>query len=222
MRTKGIKICLNGIILWLFIGTVSHAQEIENVFQSRYFAEVEFKPVKKIKIYVSPEIRLDEHFDVTKYFIESGLSYKVVKNTYLSGSYRFVAEPGTAEIPTVFEHRFELSASYKNDIAGFEPAFRLAYTNYSDDDDENGYNRNFLKFRSKLAYDIPHFKLTPYLSAEFFYNLNDRDAYKMRYAAGGKYKLFKNNYLNVGYKLDYYLRDYKNKYILNIGYTLKF
>ena len=44
----------------------------------------------------------------------------------------------------------------------------------------------------------------------------------MRYSLGAEYKINKNSSIGLGYMLDYYLQDYRNKHIINLGYTYKF
>ena len=197
--------------------TENESQAIENDFQTRAEVKLSFSPIKKFKITFIPELRMDESFDIDKYLLETELSYKPIKDLSLSGSYRFVSNPRDTKA-TEYLHRFALTAEYSKSIKRWEPSFRIKYTNYTED----AFDGEFLRYRAKLEYDIKNFKLTPYIRAEGFHDLSQDELYKMRYALGGKYKLNKKNSVRIGYMLDYYLQDYRNKHILTIGYNFKF
>ena len=206
-------------ILLFNIANQIFAQDNENDFQSRYDFNLQWKPIKKLKINFSPELRLDENFSVSKYLLETKVSYKIVKHFYIGGDYRFIINPRD-EKDTELAQRFGLSFTYKNKIKEFTPEFRLAYTNYSDDiyDKEKV---NFLRYKLSLEYDIPKNKFTPSIAAELYHQIDEGQLYKMRYKVQVDYKLFKHNFISAYYKLDYYLHEYKNKHIFGISYKLK-
>lgn len=193
------------------------SQTITNDFQTRTEAKFSLEPVDKLSLSLSPEIRWDESFSVSKYMLETGISYKPLKGLTLGGSYRFIINPRESKA-TEYLHRFALYTSYKKKIARFEPALRIKYTNYTEDMSLG----EFLRYRAKLEYDIKACKITPLLSAEAFHNLSGSQIYKMRYAIGAAYKFNKHNSVDIGYMLDYYMQDYYNKHILKVGYKYKF
>ncbi len=197
--------------------TENESQAVENDFQTRTELQLSFSPVKKLRITFIPELRLDESFNIDKSLLETELRYKLVKDFALSGSYRFIINPRDTK-STEYLHRFAFAADYSRSIKRWEPSFRIKYTNYTED----ASNGEFLRYRAKLEYDIKNFKLTPYVRAEGFHDLAENEMYKMRYALGGRYKLNKKNSVKIGYMLDYYLQDYRNKHIITIGYRLKF
>ena len=59
------------------------AQEVDQEYQIRSSASISFKPLKKVKVTFTPEVRFNESFDVSKYLLEGKLRYKPVKNLYL-------------------------------------------------------------------------------------------------------------------------------------------
>lgn len=197
--------------------TENEPQAVENDFQSRTELKLSFSPVKKFRITFIPELRLDESFNIDKSLLETELSYNPIKDLSLIGSYRFIINPRDTK-STEYLHRFAFAADYSKSIKRWEPSFRIKYTNYTED----ASNGEFLRYRAKLEYDIKNFKLTPYVRAEGFHDLEENDMYKMRYALGAKYKLNKKNSVKIGYMLDYYLQEYRNKHIITIGYSLKF
>ena len=215
-----------GIAILCILYSVStfelHAQETENVFQSRLGFAAEFKPFKKFQLKLSPEFRFNNNFSLAKYHLETEGRYKLGKGLYLGADYRFTVNPRETK-STAYASRFGVYAKYKLKINRITPSLKLTYSNYVDDlADENSVSENYLRYKAGIKYNIPNFKLTPGIAAELFHNTGSGEFYKMRYKLGFDYKLFKNNYINLNYKLDYYLQEYKNKHIFSLGYTLKF
>jgi len=216
-HTRHISIRL--LILFIAAGYAGrvNSQTVTNEFQTRTEVKLSFEPLDKLTLSLNPEVRWDESFSVGKYMLESGLSYKPVKGLTLGGSYRFIINPRTTKA-TEYLHRFALFTTYKKKIERFEPSLRVKYTNYTEDLSLG----EFLRYRAKLEYDIKGSKITPVLSAEAFHYLAGNQIYKMRYAIGAEYKLNKKSSLGIGYMLDYYMQDYRNKHIITLGYKYKF
>ncbi len=214
-RFKCKQLLLVSLLILFRVGAFS--QEITTEFQTRTELKLSFEPLDKLTLSLNPEIRWDESFAVGKYMLESGISYKPVKGLTLGGSYRFIINPRTTKA-TEYLHRFALYTSYKKKIARFEPSLRVKYTNYTEDLSQG----EFLRYRAKIEYDIKGSKITPLLSAEAFHMLSGNQLYKMRYSLGAEYKINKKSSIGLGYMLDYYLQDYRNKHIINLGYTYKF
>ena len=193
------------------------AQDIDNDFQTRTEFKLTLNPFKKVTFSFAPEIRWDENFTVSKYHLESQVSYKPIKGLSLSTSYRFIVNPQNTNTTEYF-HRFALDANYGRKVYRWEPSVRIKYTNYTEDASTG----DFLRYKAKLAYDIKDFKLTPYVSAEAFHDISANEMYKMRYSLGASYKLNKHSSIKLGYALDYYMLEYRNKHVLNIAYKYKF
>ncbi len=219
MKTLIINIKVLLSIFLISAGFQVYSQDVENDFQSRAAFDLQLKPIKKLKINISPEIRFDESFSVAKYLLETEVSYKLIKHVYVGGNYRFIVNPREGK-DTELSQRFGFNATYKNKINDFTPAFRLSYTNYSDDISDSQKD-NFLRYKLSLKYDIPKNKITPSIGAELYHQMDDNQLYKIRYKAEIDYKLFKHNYISVYYKFDYYLQEYKNKNIIGFSYKLK-
>ena len=204
-------------LMGILVSGGAFSQTVTNEFQTRTEVKVNYKPMDKLTLSLNPEVRLDESFQVDKYMLESGISYEPVKGLSLGGSYRFIINPRTTKA-TEYLNRFALFTSYKKKIERFEPFLRIKYTNYTEDASQG----KFLRYRAKLEYDIKGIKITPLISAEAFHDLSENQIYKMRYALGAEYKLNKKNSLGLGYMLDYYMLDYRNKHIIKLGYKYKF
>ncbi len=213
------KIAFVSLIL-LFTHSTIHAQEeVVNDFQNRMWVGLSYKPVKKLKFSLTPEIRYDEKFSINKFLIEGEAKYKVVKFLYVGGTYRFVINQRETK-ETQYLNCFGLYTIAKKDFKRFEPAFRILYSNYTDDEITNN---TFLRYKASLEYNIADSKLFPFVAVEAFQQLGENNIlYKMRYAAGMGYKLNKKNYIGLSYKLDYFEYEYKNKHIVSLGYKIKF
>ena len=206
------------IILLLFACKQNQAQEIETDFQTRTSLDLSYKPIKKLQLSFTPELRFDENFSLDKYLFEGGAAYKVLKFLELGTTYRFGVNPRVGK-DTEYVNRYSFSATAKKDFSRFESAFRLRYTNDADDETSN---EKFMRYKASLDYNIRKSKITPFVAVEAFQQLSDAGLYKMRYTAGIDYKLFKKNYLGLNYKFDYYIIEYKNRNIISLGYKIKF
>jgi hypothetical protein len=189
---------------------------IENDFEYRTYVKLSYKLLKNLKLNLSPEVRFEDDFSIDQYLIETQLVYRPVKILYLTAGYRFTINE-RSEKATEYLNRYELGAALKKKFNRFTPELKLRYTNYTDDDAST----NVLRYKAALEYNIKGFKLTPTLSAELFQQVAGNGLYKVRYKLGLDYKLFKNNYLEASYRLDYYLKEYKNNNIFSVGYKIK-
>ncbi len=218
MIRKYIKIYSLLLFVFSLITTVNYAQEVDNEYQTRTAFELSFKPVKKLKLSLSPEFRFDENYSLDKSLIEGEASYKIFKRITFSGAYRFIANQRKTKNTEYFS-RYSFSVKVEKDFKRLESAFRLRYSNDSDDD--KGAN-DFLRYKLSANYNIAKCKAEPYISVEAFQQLSNSELYKMRYALGVDYNLFKKNSVGVGYKFDYFKNEFLNKHIVSLNYKLKF
>lgn len=200
----------------LLYGLCGMGQTTVNDFQMLNSVEASIKLIKKLRLNLTPELRIDEHFSVDNFQMECELVYKPWKFLAFGGSYRFVVNPRPSKT-TEYLHRYAFQATVSTRVKRFEPAFRLKYTNYTQDEPGG----HFLKYRASVDYDIRKCKLTPFLQVEAYHELTDNYLYKMRYGAGLQYSIFKNNTISLEYKFDYYLKEYLNNHILCIRYKIK-
>jgi hypothetical protein len=205
------------ITLFAF-SSLAQAQEVENDYQSRAYAEMSYKPFKKLKLKLIPEIRLDEDFSIGKYLLETEAIYKPRDFFSVGAAYRFVINPRETK-STEYFHRFAVNASVSKKVFRFDPALRFSYSNYADDETTD---KEFFRYKASVKYDIKSCKLTPSIAAEAFQQLTDNGLYKMRYTLGVDYKVKKNNYIGLSYKLDYYKNELRNRHIISLGYKIKF
>lgn len=214
--------------IWVFLAVIvmslasQHIYAQEATIENEYNTWAEFKVSKKIspitKIFLAPEIRFDNTSGVDKFLMETGVKYNVLSFLRIGASYRFTANIRDTK-STEYLHRYAFDATAKTKFRRVEPEFRLQYTNYANTDEDSGIN--YLRYKSLVAYDIPKSKLTPFISAEAFHSLSESKFDKVRYTIGVDHKLFKNNYVGLDYKLDYYIDQFKNRHTIGISYKLK-
>ncbi|MFI3266141.1 MAG: DUF2490 domain-containing protein [Rikenellaceae bacterium] len=206
------------VVLLCGFSTASFSQQLETVNQYRMGFEMDWSLVKGLKMSVEPQLRFGEKFKLENYNLDVGLRYKAYDFIYVSGTYRLIVDPND-EQPALTDHRYDFSVTARDKFGRFTPSFRIMYSNYIDEDITD---EQFMKYRAMVKYDIPDCKITPYLSAELVQELDEGLIYKQRYAAGADYKVKKNRYLNLEYKLDYYSLKYKNRHIFSLGYKFNF
>jgi len=213
------KIAILSLVLLFVYSNLQAQEEVVNDFQNRMWVGLSYKPAKKLKFSLTPEIRYDENFSINRFLIEGEAKYKIVKFLSIDGTYRFVVNQRETKV-TQYLNRFGLSATVKKDFKRFEPSLRILYSNYTDDEITNN---KFLRYKASLEYDIAKSKLFPFVAVEAFQQLGDNKIlYKMRYTAGMEYKLNKKNFIGLSYKLDYFKHEYTNKHIVSLGYKFKF
>lgn len=214
MKQKALII----LTLLSIIGLKSYAQDVENEMQYRTAVELVFDLGKDLSLNLEPQFRFDEDFSLDRYQLNGELEYDFLK--YLTGgvSYRFIVNPRDNKDTEVYQ-RYAFSLIAKEKFGDFTPAFRLRYSNDADDE---VFDKKYLRYKLGVKYDIPNCKITPFVAAEIFQELNENELYKMRYSTGVKYKIKKRNYLKLNYRFDYYNQEYLNKHIIKLAYQYKF
>lgn len=224
------KIIVLPLMLLLCVGVYAGdgtRDDVENVSKWRFGADFQIKLAKGLKLELAPELRFNDAFDCLN--LNAGVSYRTFGVIYWGANYRLVCDREVAGVVdsgfitrTEYEweylHRYAFDVTYKDNFGRFTPSFRLRYNNYTDDDNSD---QGFLRYRAKLEYNIHKCKLTPSLYAELFHGLDVGMLSKMRYSAELDYKVNKQSSFSVGYKLDYFLLEYKNAHIFTLGYKLK-
>lgn len=212
------KINIYKLIILLLISTSVklHSQEVENIYQYRTSATLELKPIKKITLEFTPELRFNNNLSADRHLLQAGIKYKVIKPISFGISYRIEGNKRDTK-PTEYFSRYSIKATLKKKFYRFNTSARLCYSNYDDDESDSDY----MRYKGAIKYDIPKSKITPFISVEAYQNFDNSDFHKMRYSTGLNYKIIKKSYIQIGYKLDYYLNKYKNRHIISIGYKYK-
>ncbi len=205
------------LVLLLLCGSVlAKDDDSQSSYQSRVFGDLVISPIKKLDLDFHPEVRLNEDWDVSKYFFEFGAGYEIIEILEIQANYRFLINPREKK-ETEYLNQYSFGIKLSKEIGNFEPSYRILYSNYADDAD----NGEFLRNKLKLKYNIKDCKLTPSVSAETFHEVSGMELYKWRYTVQLDYKITKRNYITLFYKYDDYKND-QNRHILGLGYKYKF
>ncbi len=181
--------------------------------------DFQIKLAKGLKLNLSPEFRFNDGYD--KLMLDGALSYKTFGCIYWGAMYRLEVDriDGTYSHETDLYHRYAFDVTYKDKFGRFTPSFRLRYNNFADEDIED---KEYLRYRAKVDYNIRKCKLTPYVAIEAFQKLEDNMLSKMRYSTGFDYKVNKSSSFSLDYKFDLFMLKYKNVNIFSAGYKYRF
>ncbi len=187
----------------------------ESETESRVSLSLRFSPIKKVKVYLVPELRLDEN-GIDKALGEIEAKYSLLKVLDMGVAYKAVFNFKDSS-ETELAHRITVYSEAEHEIGRFTPALRVMYTNYNEDDGLS----NFLRVRIKGAYNIRRSKIDPYAVAELYYGL-ENGTHKLRYGAGLNWRLKGSTAISFGYKIDDYINSDRIKHIIELGVGVKF
>lgn len=91
-----------------------------------------------------------------------------------------------------------------------------------DDKTYSGKGKNVLRSRASVEYKIQDFPITPFVSVEAF---NAWKLEKIRYTAGGEYKINKKNTVELYYRYQHVNDDSEeepNRHVIGLGYKFRF
>lgn len=214
MRNIRLKIATILLVLCgLSANSFAQDYEVDNDFQYRFGMDFNWTLVKNLKLSVEPEFRFEDPFSFDRFQVDIGLKYKTFGFLSWGAQYRLMLEPGNSN----GQYAFNLTAKEK--FGKFTPSLRLQYSNYTSSEI---YDKEYLRYKAGLEYDIRKSPFTPYASVEIFHQLDVNLLLKTRYTAGFDFKVKKGRYLNFDYSFEYYALDYKNRHIFSFGYKLNF
>ena len=148
------------LIILAFV-LANYAQTTVNEFQGRTSAEIVFKPIKKLSLNFSPELRFDEDFSIDNYHFQLQADYKFSKVFKAGVRYRFVVNPKDVK-ETEYASRYGLFLKFKKKFNDFTPYVRLSYTNDADEDIETE-RSNYIRYKAGMKYNIPKCKINPFI-----------------------------------------------------------
>ncbi len=206
------------VLSLMLVSSALMGQDVENEMSYRTALQLNYEISKDLKLSFEPQVRFDNDLSIDKSLLEFGLEYEIFDILYWGADYRLIISPQEDD-PTEYYNRIAFGLTAKKKFGRFSPSLRLQYSNYADDEVSD---KEFLRYKAGVKYNIPKCKITPFVSVEAFQELADNKLYKMRYSSGLSYKIKKNNYINVSYKLDYFNLEYKNKHIIEVAYKYNF
>lgn len=160
------------LVLGLLFGSNILAQEIKTVqdFETWSSVGLQYKPVDRLNIELEEQVRLKNNSQtLDEYFTQLSLSYELSNHFELSGAYRWITMSKKEDGVSVNESadRYHLGVVYKHDIKRATFAYRLRYQNKSFSDSDSS-NKQFVRFKTRVKYNIKNWKLDPIASAELF------------------------------------------------------
>ncbi|MFR9661707.1 MAG: hypothetical protein SNF60_06545 [Rikenellaceae bacterium] len=142
----------------------------EVLYKYRFGVNLQVKLAKGLKLELEPEFRFCDGYD--KLLLNAGLSYKTFGCIYWGATYRLdidrqdseassstMSYMGRGDYDSEVYHRYAFDISYKEGFGRFTPSFRLRYNNFADDDVTD---KEFLRYRAKVEYNIRKCKISPY------------------------------------------------------------
>lgn len=201
-----------------FIST-ARAEEVENNLESRTSLELGISATEKLSFTFAPEMRFDNNFSLDQFVLKTSGAYDITDFLQIGAQYRLGIIPQEAFVPAEKYHRYAFNIKTKYKIARFTSSLRLRYSNDADDEVND---KQYLRYKAGVKYNIKGLPLTPSVGLEAFQQLGDESGlHKMRYMAGLKYKINKKNAIALKYRMDYFVNDFKNNHILSLGYSIK-
>jgi hypothetical protein len=196
------------------------------------------KHLKKIELATTAEMRSGfNNFKMSRLSIETEAAFKLNKYLKAGASYQLMDYYDQKYADYQLRNRFGLFVQGKlktgNFILTLREMYQLTTKDATDRVKANGETDTYTinpetvwRNKLKIKYDIPSFRVTPYISAETWFQLSSGAAAeftKMRFTAGLEYKINKRNHIDV-----FGLINHKtdlipvNSYVSGIGYVFDF
>lgn len=220
-------------INFLFLSTISLAQESNKDWASWTSVGIDYKLNKKWTFGLEEQFRLKEDFSaVDEFFTQLSSEYKLFKGFKLGAAIRYIRENDNQGNVQGYENhfRFQFDAKYKHKINNLEIGYRLRYQNKNElgvSFNEGDEVKQNLRFKTSLEYNFSNWKLDPKFSAEIFNRIQanqDNGFSKYRLTIGTDYKIKNFGELGVFYRYEKELNeDYPDvNNIIGLNYTYSF
>lgn len=168
---------------------------------------------------------------VATFFPQFGVDYKLTKWLKPSVEYRFLVDRNKYG-NYKSAHRINLNAKFSEnfDRLGMDLRLRYQYA-FKQFGPQTDFNSDFdqaIRIKPGIEYDIKGFFLTPFTSAEFFYNPqigeNGRQFDKLRWGIGAKLDTDGNHGFSFKYQMDKWFHDYSHglRHVLSFSYEYSF
>lgn len=180
-------------------------------------ADITYKPTKKLELKAGPMVRLDNNYrQVKSVLLDFSAEYRLFKNFDAIGRYRWSSIPEPDEEQ---RHRLSLGAKYSYDLTKrIELGARFLYQH----DFLEGTDRDALRGRIGISYNIKKLPLTPYVNAEGFYTFTNKGSNwsRIRLALGLDWQISKQHTLTVAYLIQqpFYEVAPVRSHIVSVGY----
>ena len=211
----------NFILLLLACAPISVAAQDD--FGGNISVELSKKLNKRLDVSLEEEVRLTHnwsHFDrsattlaadvkLVKKYLKAGIAYSVLagnESTYFMLDQRAVAS--LTGYVSAGNFAFSLKGRYQATF--LDERFRNA---------RKINPKQIVRGKAEVEYGIQKIKLSPYFSAEAYYDVSKKNVNRFKYSLGAKKKVNKHNSFGVGLQIDDKLKS--NNYYILLGYSYK-
>jgi len=181
---------------------------------------------QKLAVSASPQIRFNENItELSKYFVDLGVTYKLIKDLKISGNYRFINQQ-KKDYSYSKRHRFYVDLSYKYKTHNVSFIYRLRYQNQFKDigvSDNWQIPDKYLRNKLTVKYSTEG-RFTPFIGADTWFNINKRYYDNFRLTLGLSYELNKYSGLDFSYLInhEFNVKSPVTSYIIAVGYNYSF
>lgn len=188
------------LLVFTFFANRSNAQELF----ARYAFELEWEPLKDLKMELKPEIHARDFQEPVEWLIDYTLEYEIWKFLEIGGHIRLNNEFDRKN--PVYTVRYSADITLKQDIKRFDVRFRARYSNYTEYEEVPEY-RNALRLKGKLGYNIRKCKIDPEIFVEYYLSTPEVFVSKIKYGGYLDWNLPKRHSVKFGY----FYQDYPQK-----------
>ncbi len=216
------------LLLFLPIsGLYAQESKVVRDFRLRTIVEVEKELLDVLEVFGSTAIEFQENTStIGKYYGEIGFAYKPWKFISSSLDYRRTKSRSYFKDNFKRTNRVGLHLEGKYKLDRFKFYLRLRYQTIDDDFvfyESEEPNKNLIRGRLKIKYNLTKTKLTPFVSSELYLLANENYApVKYKLTAGAKYEIKNIGELATYYRLEKEI-DSLLPYTFNtLGISIKF
>lgn len=220
------------LTIFIILPLSSFSQDVKVVrdLRLRNTLSIEKKITKKLLIFGEAEIGLEKDIgQMGKLHGEIGIGYSPLKFLSFESKYRYTKNRKNFSEEFKFTHLLAFSAEGKYKFNRLRTYYRLQYQNIDEEqitDKTDKPNRNLLKNRIKLKYNIKGSKLTPYFAPELYVSVGQMGIVvtKLKTIAGVEYEFNKNQKVKFYYRNDKEMTTYLPYmyHTLGLSYNLTF
>lgn len=194
-----------------------------------YGISAEHKFSKKLELDLSTCLRtFDNASKIEEGFLEAGLQYKLTDFLSAAASYR-ITENIEDDDSYHLRHKWFVDLKGSVDPGDFALSLRLRfqerYKTYFEDENDK-IPDSHIRAKLKVDYDIPSFKLNPYVFAELFcpvFRDPERTTEKNRIGAGFEYNITKKQSIETEYMFQRdFLPKLKDLHLISVNYKFSF
>ena len=199
----------------------------EQDFGAWYGINLKYKITSRLNFNSNSSLRtLNNASDIDIWYLEAGISYKLIKYVSVDGYYRWIF---TNEFDNNFfaRHRWYTDVKGGYEINRIEIIarlrYQLQYKTYINEENDKIPDQYF-RFKAQIKYNWPKFPVDPFISFEMYYPLNYNSVNfidKKRFSVGMEYKIKKKHSIEAEY---IFQRDYlpllSDMNIISVAYNL--